>query len=183
MFNHRENKSEHKVATFILLTLVYARMGLTTHKFHPSFRLFVSISNSYKKAFSVNYLALGYFNLVMSYSFFSETSREIVLLALPTLLYTCYSISCRLIVHSTVYYDYDNSSILLSDNICTLSSFEFYLFFKYITILKKQPSKSILLADYLSDSSVPHDIVVMHTVNNWYWTVLGTVQMKPEITE
>ena len=60
------------------------------------------------------------------------------------------------------------ASILLSDNICTLSSFEFYIFFKYITILKKQPSKRIRLADYLSDSSVPHDIVVMHTVNNWY---------------
>ena len=115
---------------------------------------------------------LGYFNLVMSYSFFSETSREIVLLALPTLLYTCYSIRYRLIVHSTVYCDYDNSSILLSDNICTLSSFEFYLFSKYITILRKQPYKSILMPDYLSDSSMLHDIVVMHTVNNWYWTVL-----------
>ena len=120
------------------------------------------------KLFICKLSRLSYFNLVISYSFLSETSREIVLLALPTLLYTCYSISYRLIVHSTVYYDYDNSSILLSNNICTLSIFDFYIFFKYITILKKQPYKSILLSDYLSDSSVPHDIVVMHTVNNWY---------------
>lgn len=111
---------------------------------------------------------LGYFNLVMSYSFFSETSREIVLLALPTLLYTCYSIRYRLIPNLGVYCDYDNSSILLSDNICTLSIFEFCLFSKYITILRKQPSKRIRLADYLSDNSMPHDIVVMHMVNNWH---------------
>ena len=72
----------------------------------------------------------------------------------------------RLIAHCAVYCDYDNSSILLSDNICTLSSFEFYLFSKYITILRKQPCKSILMPDYLSDSSMLHDIVVMHMVNN-----------------
>ena len=143
-------------------------MGLTTHKFHPSFRIFCLYQFSIHTKLLCKLSRLGYFNLVMSYSFFSETSREIVLLALPTLLYTCYSISYRLIVHSTVYYDYDNSSILLSDNICTLSIFEFYLFFKYITILKKQPSKRIRLADYLSDSSMLHDIVVMHMVNNWY---------------
>ena len=87
---------------------------------------------------------------------------------------------CRLIAHCAVYYDYDNSSILLSDNICTLSSIEFYLSSICITTYRKQPSKRIRLADYLSDNSMPHDIVVVHMVNNWYWTVLlGTVQMKP----
>lgn len=124
-----------------------------------------------KTLLSVIISTLGYSNLVMSYIPLLRSSREIVLLALPTLLYTCYSISYRLIVHSTVYYDYDNSSILLSDNICTLSSFEFYLFSKYITILRKQPSKRIRLADYLSDSSMSHGIAIMHMVNNWYWTV------------
>lgn len=87
--------------------------------------------------------------------------------------------SYRLIVHSTVYYDYDNSSVLLNDNICTLSNFEFYLFSKYITILKKQPSKRIRLADYLSDNSMPHDIVVIHMVNNIFTdTILTCFFMK-----
>ena len=119
----------------------------------------------------------------MSYSRVSSTSREIVLFSITYIASYLLDMGYRLIAHCAVYYDYDNSSILLSDNICTLSSFEFYLFSKYITILKKQPSKRIRLADYLSDSSVLYDITVMHTVNNWYWTVLGTVQLKPEITE
>lgn len=74
--------------------------------------------------------------------------------------------SYRLIVHCTVYYDYDNSSVLLSDNICTLPYIEFYLFSTYIAIHRKQPSKSILLADYLLDNSKSHDIVIMHLGNN-----------------
>ena len=45
---------------------------------------------------------------------------------------------------------------------------------------RKQPSKRIRLADYFSDSSMLHDIVVVHMVNNfWHQTVLGTIQMKP----
>ena len=140
-------------------------MGLTTHKFHPSFRLFVSISNSYKKTFC-KLSCLGYFNLVMSYSSFSRTSREIVLFSITYIASYLLNMGYRLIAHCAVYCDYDNSSILLSDNICTLSSFDFYIFFKYITILKKQPSKRIRLTDYLSDSSMSHDIAIMHMVNN-----------------
>ena len=111
---------------------------------------------------------LGYFNLVMSYSSFLGASREIALFSITYIASYLLNMSCRLIAHCAVYCDYDNSSILLSDNICTLSSIEFYLFCNYITIITKQPSKRIRLADYLSDSSVLYDITVMHTVNNWY---------------
>ena len=145
---------------------------------HSEFSLFDNLHLS--KLFICFLSRLGYFNLVMSYILFSEYSREIVLFSITYIASYLLNMSCRLIAHCAVYCDYDNSSILLSDNICTLSSFEFYLFSKYITILKKQPCKSILMPDYLSDSSMLHDIVVVHMVNNWYWTVLGTVQLKPE---
>ena len=115
----------------------------------------------------------------MSYILFSEYSREIVLFSITYIASYLLNMGYRLVPNLGVYCDYDNSSILLSDNICTLSSFEFYLSSICITTYKKQPSKRIRLADYLSDSSMLHDIVVMHTVNNWYWTVLGTVQVKP----
>lgn len=109
---------------------------------------------------------LSYFNLVMSYSFFSETSREIVLLSFTYIASYLLNMSYRLILHCSVYCDYDNSSVLLSDNICTLSIIEFYPFSTYITIHRKQPSKRIRIADYLLDNSKLHDIVVMHLVNN-----------------
>lgn len=109
---------------------------------------------------------LSYFNLVMSYSFFSETSREIVLFSFTYIASYLLNMSYRLILHCSVYCDYDNSSVLLSDNICTLSIIEFYLFSTYITIYRKQPSKRIRIADYLLDNSKLHDIVVMHLVNN-----------------
>ena len=110
------------------------------------------------------YLELSYFNLVMSYILFSEYSREIVLFSITYIASYLLDMGYRLIAHCAVYCDYDNSSILLSDNICTLSSIDFYIFFNYITIIKKQPSKSILLADYLSDNSMTHDIVFIHMV-------------------
>ena len=143
-------------------------MGLTTHKFHPSFRhcfvciYFQLIQNCCKLS------RLSYFNLVMSYSRVSSTSREIVLFSITYIASYLLDMGYRLIPNLGVYCDYDNSSILLSDNICTLSSIEFYIFSIYVTIHRKQPYKSILLSDYLSDSSMPHDIVVFHMVNNWY---------------
>ena len=109
---------------------------------------------------------LGYFNLVMSYSSFLGASREIALFSITYIASYLLNMSCRLIAHCAVYCDYDNSSILLSDNICTLSSFEFYLFSKYITIIKKQPSRRIRLTDYLTDRSMLHDIIVVHMINN-----------------
>ena len=112
-----------------------------------------------------NYLVLSYFNLVMSYSSFSRTSREIALFSITYIASYLLNMSYRLIVHSTVYCGYDNSSVLLSDNICTLSIIEFYLFSTYITIHRKQPYKRIRMSDYLLDNSMPHDIVVMHMVN------------------
>ena len=74
--------------------------------------------------------------------------------------------SYRLIPNIGVYCDYDNSSVLLSNSICTLPSIEFCLFFAYITIRKKQPYKRIRLPDYFSDNSKLHDIVVYHLGNN-----------------
>ena len=135
-------------------------MGLTTHKFHSSFR---NCFNLQSKHFPY-YLELSYFNVVMSYILFLEYSREIALFSITYIASCLLDMSYRLIVHSTVYCDYDNSSILLSDNICTLSSIEFYLSSTYITIHRKQPSKSILLADYFLDNSMTHDIVFIHMV-------------------
>ena len=109
---------------------------------------------------------LSYFNLVMSYSFFSETSREIVLFSFTYIASYLLNMSYRLIDYQSVYYDYDNSSVLLSDNICTLSSIDFYIFCNYITIIAKQSYKRIRLSDYLLDNSKLHDIVVMHLGNN-----------------
>lgn len=96
----------------------------------------------------------------MSYSLFTETSREIALLTLPTLLYVCQNARYRLIPNLGVYYCYDNSSALLNDKSCTLSYIDFYIFITYITAHKRQPYTSILMPDDLQDSSKPHDIVV-----------------------
>lgn len=67
------------------------------------------------KKCSVFLSRLSYFNLVMSYSSFSRTSREIVLFSITYIASYLLDMSCRLIVHCTVYCDYDNSSILLND--------------------------------------------------------------------
>ena len=136
-------------------------MGLTAHKFPPSFRYCFLEFQILTLLF---YLELSYFNLVMSYILFSEYSREIALFSITYIASYLLDMSYRLIVHCTVYYGYDNSSILLSDNICTLSSIDFYIFSIYITTYRKQPSKSILLADYLSNNSMIHDIVFIHMV-------------------
>lgn len=109
---------------------------------------------------SVHYLVLGYFNLVMSYILFTEYSREVALLTLPTLLCLCHKAIYRLIPNLGVYYCYDNSSALLNDKSCTLSYIDFYIFITYITAHERQPYKSILMSDNLQDSSKPHDIVV-----------------------
>lgn len=100
----------------------------------------------------------------MSYILFSEYSREIVLFGITYIASYLLDMGYRLIAHCAVYCDYDNSSILLSDNICTLSSIDFYIFFNYITIIKKQPYKRIRMSDYLSDNSMTHDIVFIHMV-------------------
>ena len=107
-----------------------------------------------------NYLVLSYFNLVMSYSSFSRTSREIALFSITYIASYLLNMSYRLIVHSTVYCGYDNSSVLLSDNICTLPSIDFCIFSTYIAIHRKQPYKRIRMSDYLSDNSKPYDITV-----------------------
>ena len=112
-----------------------------------------------------NYLALSYFNLVMSYSSFSRTSREIALFSITYIASYLLNMRYRLIDYQSVYCGYDNSSVLLSDNLCTLSIIEFCLFSTYITIHRKQPYKRIRMSDYLLDNSMPHDIVVMHMVN------------------
>lgn len=103
---------------------------------------------------------LGYFNLVMSYSSLSRTSREIVLFSITYIASHLLNMRYRLIPNLGVYSDYDNSSILLSNNICTLPTIDFYIYSTYISIHRKQPYKSILMSDYLSDNSKLHDIVV-----------------------
>ena len=90
----------------------------------------------------------------MSYRHFSVPSREIALFSIT------YIASLWLIPYYGVYYDYDNSSVLLSDNICTLSIIDFYIFSTYIAIHRKQPYKRIRLSDYLLGNSKLHDIVV-----------------------
>ena len=70
----------------------------------------------------------------MSYSSFSRTSREIALFSITYIASYLLHMSCRLTVHCTVYCDYDNSSVLLNDNICTLPSIEFYLSSIYILL-------------------------------------------------
>lgn len=110
----------------------------------------------------LNYLALGYFNLVMSYIPFTGASREIALLTLPTLLYLCHKARYRLIPNLGVYYCYDNSSALLNDKSCALSYIDFYIFITYIAVHERQPYKSILMSDNLQDNPKPHDIVVLH---------------------
>lgn len=113
----------------------------------------------------------------MSYSYLSITSREIVLFSITYIASYLLNMSYRLIVHCTVYCDYNNSSILLSDNICTLPCIEFYFFSTYIAIHRKQPYKRIRLPDYLLDNSMLHDIVVMHMVNMYLWKVAVIVQL------
>lgn len=102
----------------------------------------------------------------MSYSSLSRTSREIVLFSLTCIASCLLNMSYRLILHCSVYCDYDNSSVLLSDKLCTLPCFEFYLFSIYIAVHKKQPYKRIRLSDYLLDNSMSHDLAIMHMVNN-----------------
>lgn len=63
-----------------------AQMRMFTHKFHPSFRFF--FDNNFIKFASVFYLELGYFNLVMSYSVFYYTSREMALFSVTYIGYT-----------------------------------------------------------------------------------------------
>ena len=125
-----------------------------------------------------NYLALSYFNLVMSYSSFSRTSREIALFSITYIASYLLNMRYRLIDYQSVYCGYDNSSVLLSDNICTLSSIEFYLFSTCIAIHKKQPYKRIRMSDYLSDNSKLHDIVVC----TWVIIYLLELSVRLELT-
>lgn len=114
----------------------------------------------------------------MSYSSFSRTSREIALFSITYIASYLLNMRYRLIDNLSVYCGYDNSSVLLSDNICTLSNIEFYLCSTYIAIHRKQPSKSILLADYLSDNSKLHDIVVC----TWIIIYLLELSVRLELT-
>lgn len=109
----------------------------------------------------------------MSYSYLLITSQEIVLFSITYIALSLQLIRYRLIPHCGVYYDYDNSSVLLSNNFCTLPSIDFYIFSTHITAYRKQPYKSILLSDYLLDNSKPHDLAVQHLGNNIFnWQVV-----------
>ena len=110
----------------------------------------------------------------MSYSYFLITSREIVLFSITYIALLLLKVSYRLIPNLGVYFDYDNSSALYSNNHCTLPHFDFYIFWIYITIHSKQPYKSILMSDYLLGNSKICGIIFWHLGNNmWYiagWT-------------
>lgn len=110
--------------------------------------------------FLSNSLALSYFNLVMPYSDFSITSQEIVLFGITYIALPLPKASYRLIPNLGVYCDYDNSSILLNDNSCTLSSIGFYTFKIHIAMYFKQPCKRIRMPDYFFNNSKLHNLVV-----------------------
>lgn len=127
--------------------------------------------------FPAYYLALGYFNLVMSYSSLSRTSREIALFSITYIASHLLHMRYRLIDNLSVYCGYDNSSVLLSDKPCTLSFIEFYLFSTYIAIHRKQPCKRIRMPDYLSNNSKLYDITVQHLGNNIFWSFLQDLNL------
>ena len=123
-----------------------AHMRLITHKFHPSFRNCfdnTNINNSF-----CFYLELGYFNLVMSYSTFYCTSREIALFSITYIGYTLLKVHIQ--AYCTLY------CLLLLRQLQYITKryyfaryplVEFYFFCTYITIRTKLPYKSILMPD------------------------------------
>lgn len=92
--------------------IAYLQISPIIHNF-----LFVEKINL--NQFVLFYLVLGYFNLVMSYSPLSRTSREIALFSFTCISSYLLHMGYRLIDYQPVYFGYDNSTALLNDKFCT----------------------------------------------------------------